>query len=256
LACTGFLVSSAIAQPVAVEVPAVRPAPAVDGADKDLTPMQQALMQQYRPVLKSELSFATRICHLDKKHRQELFDVAEEAVKKLVKDAPEAQLRGARFAVMIQNGRVVQSQSGPDAQKAVRDAIAKAVKDKLPGETADRYAGEMKKRVEFDQHSAILSVVARLDKQLLLSAEQREAITKSLTTGWNEKWAPRPETFMFGGDFMPSVPDNLLVPHLREGQIAVLKSDRAGGTITRMVVNGINFGAPGLNDIWDDDADQ
>jgi hypothetical protein len=92
------------------------------------------------------------------------------------------------------------------------------------------------------------NLVAKIDKELILSPEQREKITKSLNDHWDKKWAPQVEMFMHGMDMWPNVPDQWIRPHLTATQQV------AWGRIGRNQGNHF-FGGMGVNAQVIDDID-
>ena len=178
--------------------------------------MVQQFSQQLRPVLHSELGFVRLICsdlNLDQ--------------RKKVKDAADVALKvAAKTLVNQQNQQPVRpaprGKKSTEPRAIIRDAIAQAAKDTFTEEQLARYTAAATKRIEKRKQTAILSVVARLDNHLYFTPEQREKITESISEKWQddwEKWTQMAQ--VYGDQYFPMVPENLVVQHLNPEQKSV-----------------------------------
>lgn len=176
--------------------------------------VQAQFRAQYEPLLKVELSFVNRACKLSDDERGVLITKSNAWFDKFVRDLAKSggQPQGG---VWMGFGRAQQSN---DPRAEIEKNVAKIVDAELPKEKAAIYAEECQKRQQFIQETAVDSLVARIDKELILTLEQREKIAGSLNEHWEKTWAPQLEMFMHGMDFWPNVPDKWIRPHLTETQ--------------------------------------
>jgi hypothetical protein len=207
-----------IAEPVAAE-PAVVvgevladiPAPAADaavGAD----PLEQQFLQQFRQLSKTELNFVRAICQPNAEQSKKIKAASEVGLKTAVKKFAEIQKK-------LQQGiRAGEQPQWPDPRKLMADALLKSVKETMSAEQAKRYEEELAKRSAARQHAALLNLVAKLDKDLVLTADQREKLSEALSGSWKEAWGQQLETFMYGDTYMPALPDAQVIPVLTEKQ--------------------------------------
>ena len=76
----------------------------------------------------------------------------------------------------------------------------------------------MTKRGEARKRVALLNLVAKIDKDMVLSKDQREKITESLKKNWKSGWDQSLEMFMHGDEYVPRPPDDVVLPFLNETQ--------------------------------------
>jgi hypothetical protein len=190
------------------------PVAAANNEDAQLEPF----LQQYRPVLQAELSFANRVCTFTAEQKtsiiadakQELKDV----VRKLVKNNNQPQ--GIRI---FWAGNVARAAQPNNAAGASFDKVAATiVKKHVSPEQFAAYEAEAQKRRDFSQQTVIDYIVAKIDDRLRLSPDQREAISKDLLKRWADDWAPSPAGLLQLDEYVPSVPSEAIVPHLDKAQ--------------------------------------
>ncbi len=228
--------------------------------DAELNPAEQQFFDQYKPLLKAELAFATRAGHLDKDQRKLLSDEGEKCVKQMARDAAKGR-QGQVGGFLIVNGRAMRQSLVP--RSVLQREIATLVKAKLPPEVSEKYGQEQAKRAQFEKQTLVENTVAMIDAKVRLSAEQRDQVADALSKTWKENDLPQPETFMFGNDFLPPVADRCVIPFLRDAQKAVwqnrnmLNSGRVvinnGMIINGGFINGMFNLAPGIQIDIDDD---
>lgn len=175
--------------------------------------VEQALRGQFEPLLRVELSFANRVCKLSDDQRRKVIAKSNKWLTKFSKDHAK---QGGQL--MINGGWLGGRHQPVDARESVQKGVAEVIGEELPKEQAELYAEECKRRAEFTQKVAIDNLVARIDKELVLSPEQREKIAASLTEHRDKSWAPQPEMFMHGMNMWPNVPDQWIRPHLTATQ--------------------------------------
>lgn len=169
--------------------------------------------QQYRPMLAPELNFIRQVCDLAPEQRPKIKAAGEAGVKAAVRKMAELQGRQMRGNV--------RDNTSPDPRRIIREALAKALQETLTPEQMAKYTEEVTQRTALRKRAAILSVVARLDGTLCLTAEQRDKITASITSGWQDKWEQWLMLSVYGDQYFPMVPDQLVVSHLNAEQKSV-----------------------------------
>jgi hypothetical protein len=165
-------------------------------------------MQQFRPYLRSELHVLQRVC-----------DLSDEQARALNRDLGDAALRGAAR-------KFIEAQSRPDGGGMyrgepgvlVQDALLEAAKGHLTDEQLQRYKDEAEAQTADRKRVAARNVVAILDRELMLSAEQRDKLIESLSEGWEDTWVTSLQVLEYGTQFFPNIPDKFVLPHLNDAQ--------------------------------------
>lgn len=186
----------------------------VQPADVDLQndAMTQQFVHQLHPILKSELGFVRLICSdLTPDQRSKIRKPAEAALKEAAKQL-------AKHQNQMQRG--IAARNNPsEGSKLIREAIHKALKETLTEPQYARYEEEAKQKSSIRKRAAILSLLSRLDGHLYLTAEQREKISESLTSKWQDNWEKWLTMMnMYGDRYFPTVPDQCITPFLNTEQ--------------------------------------
>jgi len=174
---------------------------------------------QLRPKYASELEFVRLV-----------FPDLPKEIRPKVRSAADAALTIAAKQAANQNGAQIQingvARGKPaEPRKTIREGIGKALKENLNEDEMTRYDDEVAKRAHDLQQATIRSVVARLDNQLYLNAEQRDQITESMAAKWQDGWEKWLEmTRLYGDRYYPQVPDNLVEPHLKAEQKTIWRT--------------------------------
>jgi hypothetical protein len=179
------------------------------------------LRQQLEPMLKVELSFASRAAELNDEDRRALVAAAvtwfDEFVIDYVKnqDPNERQmwLHGARG--MMLGGR----RSVSDPRKSIEEGVATVVSTTLSKEKAAAYERENERRTNFFREATIANLVGLSDEKVDLSKEQREKITHLLA---GRDQLPQFEVLMMQTDALPAGIDKWIRSELSEPQRSVL----------------------------------
>jgi hypothetical protein len=191
----------------------------VDNDEANLDPAEREIRNRLQPILKRELTFAARVCKLDKPERKILADAGQEAVKKAVHLYTQAQRNGGQGQFVVLNG--VRNVAQPNPIKMLQSALQDSAKDKLPPEKLQLLNDEFSKRVEYRKQAMIDNLIVILDKKLGLTEKQRTEIAESLAANWDDSWAPQLQIFMFDQDVIPRIPDKCITPHLQAAQKTV-----------------------------------
>jgi hypothetical protein len=67
----------------------------------------------------------------------------------------------------------------------------------------------------------VLNLVVKLDDQLILTTEQREKLTQTLSSEYQDSLGQWQTMLMHNVEMVPQIPDNLIVPLLDDRQKAV-----------------------------------
>jgi hypothetical protein len=91
-------------------------------------------------------------------------------------------------------------------RKPITDALLKSVRKVLSPEQAERYHKELELRNQALKRSVALNLVAKVDKFLILSPQQRRKLSKILQDHWQESWSEL-QMLMYGSQYFPQMPD-------------------------------------------------
>ena len=175
-------------------------------------PLEQQFLQQFRQLSKTELSFVRAICQPNAEQSKKIKVASDAGLKTAVKKFAEVQKK------MQQGMRAGEEPQWPDPRKLMSDALLKSVKETLSADQAKRYVAELEKRAAARKRAALLNLVAKLDKDLVLTADQRGKLTEALDSNWKDAWGQQLEVFMYGDTYMPVLPDAHVLPVLTEKQ--------------------------------------
>ena len=194
-------------EPVTVAVPAAVVAGILGGNDAQ----QLQLTREYQAALRAELNFARHVCQPTPEQFQSL---REELAKDLKVQPPQPNAPLGRGGVQrqVRNAQMV------NPVQLARDRLAQAVKTSLSAEQATRFQEELDKRTLDRRRAAAHNLVARLDREMVLSETQREQITESLLSHWNDAWCSSLQMFMYNDQFFPNIPDAHVVKFLNDAQ--------------------------------------
>ena len=208
---------------------------------------QQAkhLEQLFQPVLRTELEMIRQACpDLSVDGRREVLAAGRKAVTNTALEFATRQMLGG------------QPRRAFDARKGIQTPMARALEPHATQAELDTYAREQESRRGRRAKAARVAIVAKLDRQLDLSAAQRKAIEGDLLTRWDDAWLRElDDTGMVINNFRPA-PDYAnacIEPHLDEQQLAEWQRWRqaAGMAVVGMHI-GWNVDGQGLHqeDTW------
>lgn len=185
-------------------------APAADGIGGD--PLEQQFLQQFRQLSKTELNFVRVVCQPDVEQSKKIKAAGDVALKTAVKTFAATQKK------LQQGMRAGEQPEWPDPRKLMADVLLKSVKETLSVDQAKRYEAELEKRSAARKRAALLNLIAKLDKDLVLTTDQRGKLTDALNSNWKDGWGQQLEVFLYGDAFMPALPDAQVLPILTEQQ--------------------------------------
>jgi hypothetical protein len=168
----------------------------------------QQLIQQSRPILRAEYHVLRVVCQLTTEQRKTMARAAEQTLRDSTKKYFETMRRPMTAA----------QRAALDPRRLIQEGLSQAVKAKLSAEQSSRYQEELAKRTAGRKQLAVRNLVARLDRDMLLNAEQRDRIADSLLSHWDDAWCQSLEMFMHDNNYLPPIPDHYVAPILNESQ--------------------------------------
>jgi hypothetical protein len=226
---------------------AVKAAPAAPAMNANV--IAQQFLPHFQKTFKAELHFMRMVCECN---RQQYEKVAADAEPKL-KDMAE------KFAQRNQNGFLIvnagmagqESDDQNDVQLQISQALVKSTRKHLPTELADRYEKEINERLEASKQAVVLAYVAKMDKLLHLTAEQRDRLTKLLDKKWKYS-ANRARLLTMGGPYFPMMPDSDINEILSAPQKRVWTGIQRGNISFGVSLDQDN--EPEIQEKWDEPA--
>lgn len=215
---------------------AAPPAPPPDADRQQREQIQQhakQLERMFQPVLNSELELIRRCCDgLDSAARKRILAAGREAVTVAARGFTERQFNG-------QLGR-----DDFDPRRETRSRLEKALEPLADPAEFATYRAEVERREARRAEAARLTILARVDRQLDLSADQRRKIEAELTRSWRPQWARElgNRGDMRVNDYPPAPDDAAaaIVPHLAPDQLVAWEAwCRAAGA--RLLGQGFNL---------------
>jgi hypothetical protein len=173
----------------------------------------QQFTQQFRPILRAEYHVVRVACGLTPEQRK----VIARAAEQVLRDAATKHLETMRRPMTMAQ------RASHDPRRLIQEGLASAVKAQLPADQAARYQDELAKRNAGRKQVAVRNLVARLDHDLILSPEQRDQLSESLSSHWDDSWGQSLEMFMYNG-YLPPIPDQYVAPYLSETQRRIWRS--------------------------------
>jgi hypothetical protein len=212
---------------------------------KQIRQQAKHLEQLFQPVLRTELEMIRQACpDLSVDGRREVLAAGRTAVTKTALEFATRQMLGG------------QPRRAFDARKGIQTPMARALEPHATEAELETYARQQETRRERRAKAARVAIVAKLDRQLDLSAAQRTAIEDDLVARWDDAWLRElDDTGMVINNFRPA-PDYAnacIEPHLDDHQLGEWQRWRqaAGMAVVGMHV-GWNFDGQGLHqeDDW------
>jgi hypothetical protein len=181
-------------------------------------PLEQQFAPQIQQVMTSELLFIQKVCQPTAKQYESLKLVGDRASKITLKKLAQVQ---KKMQQGIQPGQQI---DWPDPRSVIAEMLSKEVAATMSAEQAERYQRELTKRAEARKRVALLNLISKIDRDLLLTTEQRTKLSESLATNWQNAWGQQLEVFVYGDQFTPVLPDDQVLPHLNDKQKTIWKA--------------------------------
>ncbi len=174
----------------------------------------QQMMMQVRPILRAEFHVIRVACRPTPEQRKTIARAAEQMLRDATKKYVESMRRPMNVAQRVAN----------DPRKLIEDGMVQALKSQLSAEQVARYEEELTKRAAGRKRLALRNLVARLDHDLVLSPEQRDKLSESLSAHWDDSWGQSLEMFMYDNNALPPISDQYVTPILNESQKRIWRS--------------------------------
>lgn len=176
-----------------------------------------------QPLLESELSFASRASAFTDEQRKDVIHAGKKLLEQLAQDYVDKQGQPNRrnrvvFGGIVQRGAIVVGGQSIDFEQEIEDSIVALLGDIVTDEQLAAFQSELEQRREFQQQVVIDALVMKLEEALYLNDEQRKKITASLAEKWDAAWAPNLMVLEQYTNYLPALPDEVVVPHLTESQ--------------------------------------
>jgi hypothetical protein len=168
----------------------------------------QQYMQQFRPILRAEYHIVRVVCRLSPEQRKEVARAGEQTMREAAK----------KYVDLMRRPMTAAQRAALDPRKQIREGLTKAVETRLSPELAAKYHEEVARRDAARKQLAVRNLVARLDRDLVLSPDQRGKVAESLTLHWEDSWCQSLEMFMYDNQFLPPIPDQYVAPFLNDAQ--------------------------------------
>ncbi len=181
------------------------PAPAV------LDAQAAQYVQQFRPMFRAEYYFIRNTCGLNADQRKQLARMGETAVKAAARSFVEAQQKMMR-------GGWRPGTEYPEPRKLIEQELAQVMSPLLSPDQKSRYKAELEKRAASHKQVVIDNLVAKLDSDLVLTADQRTRLVEALSANWKDAWCQSLEMLTNLDSFFPSIPDQVVAPILTDHQ--------------------------------------
>ena len=202
--------------------------------------LEQQFLQQFRPILQSELEFVRKVCDLSVEQRPKIKTAGEDSLKEAATKVADSHQRPRR---VVFGDAVVNN--APNPRKIIHEGLTNALRETLTGEQMEHYTYQATKRAESRKRAAILNMVSRLDGSLSLTPKQRERISQSLSSTWQDRWEEWLKIQNYNSVYFPAVPNSCIVPHLNGDQALVWSG-------IQKVEFGLNYGWGGQEHTDDD----
>jgi hypothetical protein len=217
------------AERVAVAVQNAAAAPARPGmvidpaqAAADIDELQKQFSRQFRAALAVELNFVRKVCEPTDEQLDGIKEILEKYRTDTIQKYSDAHKRAVR------QGRVVGNPFPAEPRDMVRKSLARTVKMNLTAEQVARFDQEVARRRDDRRQAAVDTVVARLDHDLSLSADQRDRLRESLAGNWLNAWSDQFEQFLKqpGSQFVPAITERLITPVLTGTQKKIWRASK------------------------------
>ena len=202
--------------------------------------------RHFDQVIKTELHFIRVVCQPTRKQYDALASDGKLIRTKVLN----------KFA-MVQQGmnQGIQSSSDNNTRKPVSDDLLASAKRHLTPDQVAKYEIELMARNNARKDVTVLATAAKLDRKLVLNADQRAQITKVLAENWDESWGSM-QMMMHGGDSFPNVPDQKVIPILTATQKNVWRTVNQQNRVFWGFNVGMDQGIAIADEQWDDDAEK
>lgn len=234
---------------VAADMPAAVAVEKVNENDPVIKQFEQQYSRQFQQLFKTELHFIRIVCQPTKQQYEKIAADGEKVKKATIRKFALYQKR------MRRGFRAGEQRNGPgDPRDMLAQELSKLVKTTLSADKAASYQKEIDRRGVARKRVAKLNILAKLDKRLVLTADQRSQLSKILETNWKDSWN-NVQMLMYGEQYFPQLPNNKVLPVLNKSQKDVWRGITKQGNIffgfNIFMVNGIQID----DEVWDDEPE-
>jgi hypothetical protein len=195
---------------------AARAAQADRQLEQQIDQQAQQFIRQFAALHHAELFFLTEMCGTD-----------PQIVAKL-KENGDARVKAAARAYAATQQRMMRQPNErtgfADPRGLIQEEIHKELKSLASPEQLATYESQVARRAKARRSAAVRNLVSKLDRDLVLSAEQRAKLLETLLDRWDDSWGRVMQLFIYGDQYFPSVPDELVAPHLNATQMEIWRS--------------------------------
>ncbi len=179
-----------------------------------LAALEEENRQEYRALLISELQFCRNACDLTADQSQQIARRSGPIVEGAAAWAAKLELKPAQRGGI----RLATDPAPPNPIKFTRDIVLKIVKENTTPAQQARYQVELERRAAHQRQAAIQYLVARLDRILILSTDQRARLLQMFEKNWDDEWGAIVSIMDDDGASFPAIPHRLILPLLTPTQ--------------------------------------
>lgn len=176
--------------------------------------------RQFRPVLGCELYSVRAVCKPSDEQYAKIKAAGLVGLDTAVQAYVDAQV--AMYKTFYVRGRP--RPKWPDPRKIVVQAIDDAVSATLSPPQRQAYREVVTKRAAARKRVAAHCMVANIDKEVLLSSEQRAKLIEVVLADWKDGWSDQMESWQYGDRYVPAIDDAKVLPLLTATQQAAWRA--------------------------------
>jgi hypothetical protein len=180
----------------------------VEDDDPDrLDPEAMQYVQQLRPILRAELHRIRLVAKPD-----------DDRMKAIAADSRKALNAAARDIAKQMRHGMPNNDNFPDPVGKIAADMLRIAAPHLTPEQRALYEAEVKRQSDRQKRAATRLLVAAIDDDLTLSADQRERLERAVDEKWNDSWRRALAVAQFGRQYLPALPDPVVLPILTDRQ--------------------------------------
>jgi hypothetical protein len=204
---------------------------------------EQQFGKQFQHLYRTELHLLRVVCKLTKPQYQKVAADGEPALKATKQ----------KYLVYWrdqQQGKWDRAGRHDDPRETLSAELEKALQKTLTPEQAAAYKKERDLRTAAQRRAVVKTLIVMMDRQLVLSAVQRDKIHEVLDKNWNDSWYTY--VVRFGGNYFPEMPDAKILPILNDDQKTIWNGMQKGNFLFGF--HGLGIGnVVEFEETWDDD---
>jgi len=164
-----------------------------------------------QPFFFLELRFAAAVCELSREQRQAIANRAKPMIDDLARELAEHDQQEEG-----RNPNMVDVHLNP--ARRLLDGLGPIVKAQVSSEKWSRYRDELKKRDADRKQAIIHNLVASLDRELIMSASQRQKLRDVFIDEWKDDWGWGSAVEMDTDVWLPDISEERVAPILSDAQ--------------------------------------